>query len=162
MDYDKYFKMGLYEKVRLDRFDSKAEKKVCVILNRILQKYDMDTIMNLRLTPQQPIDNYVIYSGNEEFSSFRTNRQKWMRFDFIFENVYEWNDMINYVPVAVVEFDGPHHEEEKQKQLDAYKNGIVANIGASIVRIKYQDLEKFTDDIMEKYEDDILSAIIKG
>ena len=58
-DYQKDFEAGLYTKVRPDRFDSVSEKKVCLILNRILKDYGLEKMMQIRLTPQQALDNYV-------------------------------------------------------------------------------------------------------
>ena len=52
------FEKGRFAKVKT-RFDSKSEKAVCVVLNRILEDYDLTKHMQIRLTPQQPLDNYV-------------------------------------------------------------------------------------------------------
>lgn len=162
VEAEKYYKQGTYAKVKLNRFDSKSEEKVCLILNRILKDYDLDSYMDIRLTPQQPLDNYVEVK-NEAFKDYYTNKHKWMKFDFIFEKVYEYNNRMNYIPVAVVEFDGPNHETDKQKKLDYYKNGIVSNIGASIVRIEYDKLESLNEiELRKVYENDIILAIIKG
>ena len=161
-NYEEYFKQGNYAKVRSNRFDSKSEEKVCLILNRILRDYNLEKMMQIRLTPQQALDNYVEVT-NENFKDYYTRKHKWMKFDFIFEEVYEYNNRMNYIPVAVVEFDGPSHEEEDQKKLDYYKNGIVSNIGAEMVRIKYDSLNNLNDiELRKAYEDEIIMAIIRG
>lgn len=86
-----------------------------------------------------------------------------MKFDFIFEEVYEYKNRMHYVPVAVVEFDGPNHDTDEQKKLDYYKNGIVSNIGADMVRIKYNELRELNEiELRKVYEDNIIRAIIKG
>ena len=163
MDYENYYRAGLYEKVRRDRFDSLSEKKVCMMLHRFMRRYDMDRLMDLRLSSQQPLDNYVVYSGDERFADFYLNRHKWMRFDFIFEKVYEWHDEMRFEPVCVVEFDGPYHEDEKQKELDAYKNGVASNIGAVMVRISCSDLQNGDiNHLLDVYEEELLSGIVKG
>ena len=161
-DYEKYFKQGTYARVKTSRFDSKSEEKVCLILNRILDDYDLEKYMQIRMTPQQALENYVEVK-EEEFKTYYKNKYKWMKFDFIFEEVYEYKNKMHYVPVAVVEFDGPYHDTDKQKRLDYYKNGIVSNIGAEIVRIKYNELNRLNESELRKvYEDDIIRAIIKG
>ena len=160
VEFEEYFRKGKYAKVRASRFDSKSEEKVCLILNRLLADYDLEKYMRIRLTPQQALDNYVEVGEQYEYLK---NRHKWMKFDFIFEEVYEYNNRMNYVPVAVVEYDGPHHKEDAQKKLDYYKNGIVSNIGAAIVRIEYDKLENLNDtELRRQYEDEIIMAIIKG
>lgn len=162
VEAEKYYKQGTYARVKLNRFDSKSEEKVCLILNRILEDYDLERCMQIRLTPQQALDNYVEVK-NEAFKDYYTNKHKWMKFDFIFEQVYENKNRMNYIPVAVVEFDGPNHETDKQKELDYYKNGIVSDIGASIVRIEYNKLENLNEiELRKEYEDEIILAIIKG
>lgn len=161
-DYEKYFRQGTYASVRTNRFDSKSEEKVCLILNRILGDYDLEKYMQIRMTPQQALENYVEVK-DDEFKRYYKNKYKWMKFDFIFEEVYEYKNKMHYVPVAVVEFDGPNHDTEEQKRLDYYKNGIVSNIGADIVRIKYNELSRLNETELRKvYEDDIIRAIIKG
>lgn len=115
IDYEKYFKQGTYAVVRTSRFDSKSEEKVCLILNRILECYDLEKYMQIRLTPQQMLDNYVEVKS-EEFKEYYKNKHKWMKFDFIFEQVYEYQNRMNYIPVAVVEFDGPFHDMDQQKR----------------------------------------------
>lgn len=161
-DYEKYFSQGLFTKVRTSRFDSNSERIVCNILNSIMDDYGFSEYMDLRLMPQQPVDLYV-ESKDEQFHDFQTNRHKWMRFDFLFENVYRSNGFYHYVPVAVVEFDGPFHGEEKQKRLDAYKDGVARNIGASMIRIRYDMLSGLTEEaVREMYEDDIITGIIRG
>ena len=162
VEAEKYYKQGTYARVKLNRFDSKSEEKVCLILNRILEDYDLERCMQIRLTPQQALDNYVEVK-NEAFKDYYTNKHKWMKFDFIFEQVYENKNRMNYIPVAVVEFDGPNHETDKQKELDYYKNGIVSDIGASIVRIEYNKLENLNEiELRKEDEDEIILAIIKG
>lgn len=162
VDYEKYFKLGTYASVKISRFDSKSEEKVCLILNRILDDYDLEKYMQIRLTPQQALENYVEVK-EDEFKGYYKNKHKWMKFDFIFEEVYEYKNKMNYVPVAVVEFDGPNHDRDEQKKLDYYKNGIVSNIGAYIVRIKYNELNRLNEtELRGMYENDIISAIIKG
>lgn len=162
--YENYYKWGLYSKVRKDRYDSKSERAVCYILNHIMKKYALDEIMQLRLTPQQALDIYIEPDQNDDkFTDYYKNKHKWMKFDFIFEEVYEYNYRVNYVPVCVIEFDGPYHDREEQKQRDYYKNGVAVNIGAEIVRIKYDSLEKLNEkELCEMYEEEILNAIIKG
>lgn len=162
IDFEKYYQQGTYATVKTSRFDSKSEAKVCLILNRILEDYDLEKYMQIRLTPQQALDNYVEVR-NEKYEGLFENKHKWMKFDFIFEEVYEFNNKMNYIPVAVVEFDGPHHNDDEQKKLDYYKNGIVSNIGAAIVRIGYDKLKKLDENELRKhYEDEIILAIIKG
>jgi len=161
-DYEKFFRQGTYASVRTSRFDSKSEEKVCLILNRILNDYDLEKYMQIRLTPQQALENYVEVK-DEEFKGYYKNKYKWMKFDFIFEEVYEYKNRMHYVPVAVVEFDGPNHDMDEQKKLDYYKNGIVLNIGADMVRIKYSELHRLNEiELRKAYEDDIIRAIIKG
>ena len=46
-DYQKDFEAGLYTKVRPNRFDSISEKKVCLILNRILKDYGLEKMMQI-------------------------------------------------------------------------------------------------------------------
>lgn len=162
VDYEKYFRQGTYASVRTSRFDSKSEEKVCLILNRILKDYDLEKYMQIRLTPQQALENYVEVK-DEEFKRYYKNKYKWMKFDFIFEEVYEYKNKMHYIPVAVIEFDGPNHDTDEQKKLDYYKNGIVSNIGADMVRIKYNELSSLNETELRKvYEDDIIRAIIKG
>lgn len=161
-DYEKYFRQGTYASVRTSRFDSKSEEKVCLILNRILNDYDLEKYMQIRLTPQQALENYVEVK-DEEFKRYYRNKYKWMKFDFIFEEVYEYENKMHYIPVAVVEFDGPNHDTDEQKKLDYYKNGIVSNIGADMVRIKYNELRRLNEiELRKVYEDDVIRAIIKG
>ena len=94
-DYQKDFDAGLYTKVRPDRFDSVSEKKVCLILNRILKDYGLEKMM--------------------------------------------------------------------QKRLDAYKNGVASNIGAQMIRIRYEDLKPENEEqLRELYEETIVMGIIKG
>ena len=82
--------------------------------------------------------------------------------DFIFEEVYEYKNRMNYIPVAVVEFDGPYHKTDEQKKLDNYKNGIVSNIGAGMVRIEYDKLNSLDEnEVRNIYEKDIIMEIIK-
>lgn len=160
--YEKYYNDGLFKKVRTMRFDSESESIICLILNHILQDYDLEKYMQIRLTPQQALDNYV-YEKNEVFLDYYKNKHKWMKFDFIFEQVYEYKNKMAYLPVAVVEFDGPHHNFEEQKKLDEYKNGVISNIGAGLVRIKYDELDSLDEiEVRSKYERDIMLSIIKG
>ena len=163
-DYQKDFEAGLYTKVRPDRFDSVSEKKVCLILNRILKDYGLEKMMQIRLTPQQALDNYVeVKVTDDKYGGYLENRNKWMKFDFIFERVYEYKNEMHYIPVAVVEFDGLHHDAEKQKRLDAYKNGVASNIGAQMIRIRYEDLKPENEEqLRELYEETIVMGIIKG
>ncbi len=163
-DYQNNFKAGLHTKVRLNRFDSESEKKVCLILNRILKDYELEKMMQIRLTPQQALDNYVeVKVADDEYGDFLENRHKWMKFDFIFEEVFEYKNEMHYIPVAVVEFDGPYHNTEKQKKLDAYKNGVVSNIGAEMIRIRYEDLKPGNEEQLRAlYEEEIVMGIIKG
>lgn len=165
--YEKEREEGLYKSVRKSRFDSKSEEKVCLVLNHILLDYGLEKYMDIRLTPQQPLDNYV-EETDERYMNYYKNKHKWMKFDFIFENVYEFGHRMNYIPVAVVEFDGPSHDEEEQIKLDKYKNGVANNIGAGIVRIKYNelkdyhDIDSFEKELRDKYENDIIEAILTG
>lgn len=162
IDNDKYFMQGIYAKVRKSRFDSESEEKICLILNHILKDYSLDKFMQIRLIPQQALDNYVEVK-NEKFREYYKNKHKWMKFDFIFEEVYEYKNRMNYIPVAVVEFDGPYHKTDEQKKLDNYKNGIVSNIGAGMVRIEYDKLNSLDEnEVRYIYEKDIIMEIIKG
>ena len=159
------FEKGRFAKVKT-RFDSKSEKAVCVVLNRILEDYDLTKHMQIRLTPQQPLDNYVEVT-NEKYKDYYTNKFKWMKFDFIFEQVYESNNgkypQMNYFPILVVEFDGPHHDTEEQKKLDLYKNGITDKIGAGMVRMRYDEVENLSETELRKvYEDEIIEELVKG
>lgn len=159
------FEKGRFAKVKT-RFDSKSEKAVCVVLNRILEDYDLTKHMQIRLTPQQPLDNYVEVT-NEKYKDYYTNKFKWMKFDFIFEQVYENNNgkypQMNYFPILVVEFDGPHHDTEEQKKLDLYKNGITDKIGAGMVRMRYDEVENLSETELRKvYEDEIIEELVKG
>ena len=90
-----------------------------------------------------------------------------MKFDFIFEQVYESNNgkypQMNYFPILVVEFDGPHHDTEEQKKLDLYKNGITDKIGAGMVRMRYDEVENLSETELRKvYEDEIIEELVKG
>lgn len=168
LNEDENYQKGLRVSVRKNRFDSQSEMKVCVILNRILKDYGLEFSMQLRLTPQQALDNYVEVT-DEAYRDYYKNKFKWMKFDFIFEQVYEDKDKksgmprMNYIPVAVVEYDGPYHEDEEQKKRDSYKNGVAVNIGAGMLRIKYDDLRELNEEeLRNKYEKDILLEIIKG
>jgi hypothetical protein len=160
-----HYQNGLRSKVRKSRFDSVSEGKICLILNDIMGDYKLYELLDLRLTPQQALDNYVEVTDSK-YKRALDNRHKRMKFDFIFERVFKRKGRMNYVPVCVVEYDGPHHDEERQKEIDFYKNGIANNIGAELVRINYKDFENFEQESVErlrkKYEDEIIKAIIKG
>lgn len=166
LDYKKWHDMGLYTRVRIDPFDSKSERRICVILNHILQDYDLETVMQIRLLPEQTLDNYLWIGESDSDDPFRgyfLNKNKWMKFDFLFVQVYEHKEQMHYIPVAVVEFDGPDHQKEKQRQLDAYKDGVAENIGAGMVRIPYETVPGLDEALVRsKYEDPILKAIITG
>ena len=169
-DANKFFEQAkISTKVRPDRFDSEAERSVATGLYLIMRDYGLDKILNLRLIPQQAIDNYVDikedFFSDAQYERFLKNRTKWMKFDFIFEKEYYYNNEIHYEPVAVVEFDGPHHfESEYQRELDFFKNGIAVKIGADIVRIDYRDHEGRlnADSIRNGEAGRIIKAIIKG
>ena len=161
-DMEKAYKQGLWSHVRENRFDSKSEEKTCLILNRILKDYQLGELMSIRLTPQQVLDNYVT-TNDDKYADYYLNKHKWMKFDFIFEEVYEYKNRMYYIPVCVVEFDGPHHAEPEQKMRDFYKNGVAANIGADMVRIAYDELEHLDEEsLRSRYEDEIILGIIRG
>lgn len=122
------FNNGKAPAVRSSRYDSEAEKIISVILHRIWKDYGLYENMDILLSSQQPLDNYIEIPKarySEVFENKYRNKHKWMKFDFIFESVYEYKEKLNYVPVAVIECDGEmYHDNIEQQKLDSYKDGI--------------------------------------
>ena len=179
MDNYDAFNRGKAPKVRYNRYDSEAEETISTILYSIWKDYAMYSNMGIVMSSQQPLDNYIEVPHeryNEIIERRYENKHKWMKFDFIFENVYVKNGVVNYVPIAVVECDGEkYHNTAEQRELDRYKDGVAENIGAPMLRIKYNELDiqgKYWSSLpsfeqkkarfIEVYEDELLNNIIRG
>lgn len=146
------FEKGLKSTVRDDFWDSKSEAMIDKILRNICSDYDLGKFMYIRVLPHQPIANYV----ENTFIKAVDNRNHWMRFDFIFE------ESQSHTLLLVVEYDGPFHETDDQKERDQYKNGLCAALNVVVVRIKYNSLDVISDEeVRKKYEADIMRSLLK-
>lgn len=139
-------------KIRKYFWDSKGEEILEKWLRSICKDYELGKNMGIRVLPHQPVDNYV---ERTDISAV-DNRNHWMRFDFVFEEYNSHNLLL------VVELDGVHHADERQKELDRYKNGLCSAVNVTVIRVSYLEKEDVEDEkiFRERYESDIMHSML--
>jgi Protein of unknown function (DUF2726) len=106
--------------MRLKRLVNHTEQKILEELRETGRENNFQVEVNQRIADIVDIDGSGI--SNEEFS-------------FALKSHFDFVVVQDYIAQFVVEFDGPHHEEEKQKVKDAIKDKLCMLADLPILRL---------------------------